>query len=293
VYRSFIVLLIANVLMDLLLRYILTGNASTTLPFADTVPVALLLLALSVALKTYSILRLGKFIIPITRAFMHAQMHHKFGSSSRMNAVLNHGISLIFSLPQTAYVVGHRVHHRHDNDWSPDGLPKDPQSTFMFSKTSKPLNMWLWIPYIMFAFQIFIAPYLALKVGRTKEKVWLILESLTVLLFHIAMYKLAFSFYCYVYLPSLLIAWYLVACSLYMQHNVSADSYSLHPSCDCLSKSFNSFAANDGYHLEHSLFPQLHPYYLPLIHEKLNVPETQTVKRSYAIEGMKKMRNGG
>ena len=52
------------------------------------------------------------------------------------------------------------------------------------------------------------------------------------------------------------------AITLYMMHAVDLEKCHVHPTLNCANRLFNWFADNGGYHIEHSLYPTLHPAFL-------------------------------
>jgi fatty acid desaturase len=236
---------------------------------------------------------LGFFVIPYTRIFMHSQMHWGMGGSKVTHFVLDHFVSLLFSIPQTAYTLGHRMHHRFDNDFSSNGLTKDLQSTYIFSRNGgSPTGILIWVPYYMFAFQHFIAPFLVLRDGKPREKFWYVVELLVIIAFHLTLYYFVPHFYISAYIPGLLLAWLSSAIVLYMMHAVDANEYLIHPTNTSLSKFFNKFGDNDGYHLEHTLFPAVHPLYLPQLHKLIEPTGTQVFMDHYFVAGIKYIVSG-
>lgn len=295
-FRGFFLLYALNVLFDLGLARFSTPiwKLSGPLRFDATWTIAILLTATSLALKLVTMRKLGMFWIPLTRLFMHSQMHWKFGASKFQNFILDHGIGLIFSLPQTSYAVGHRFHHKFDNDWAPNGLPNDLQSTFMFSKTEEPISIRLWAPYYMFIFQLILTPYWVYKHGTKREKFWFPFEQALIIGFHYFLFRLDPQCYFIIYIPALLLAWFNSSLALYMMHAVRADEYALHPTNNCHHNAFNSFGDNDGYHLEHSLFAAIHPIHLPALHEKLKdrYSSEQISTEFYHISGFRRFVRG-
>lgn len=230
------------------------------------------------------VLVLGLFSIPYVRVFMHSQMHWGLGGGKLTKFMLDHFISLIFAVPQTGYVFGHRAHHRYDNDYNPNGLPKDLQSTYIFSKNGQPTPLVPWLLFYVFIYQIFVHALLVFQNGKLKDKASYLMELTIIGVFHWLLYSVDSGLYLTVYLPGLMLAWTASGIVLYMMHAVDMDTYSVHPTNDSLSPFFNSFGDNDGYHLEHSLFPSLHPIHLEKAHSFFALPATQCSKRHYVLE---------
>jgi fatty acid desaturase len=230
----------------------------------------------------------GLFFVPYTRIFMHSQMHWTMGGSRITRFVLDRFVSLLFSVPQTGYAVGHRMHHRYDNDCDPSGRPRDLQSTYMFSRTSRPTSIFLWVPYYMFGFQHAVVPWLVFTKAKKAERVWYVVELAGIVAFHAALFTYHASFYRYVYVPGLLLAWMASAVVLYMMHAVDASTYATHPTNTSTSRFFNWFGDNDGYHLEHTLFASVHPMYLPELHDLLALDPKQVLQDHYFIAGVKR-----
>jgi hypothetical protein len=75
---------------------------------------------------------------------------------------------------------------------------------------------------------------------------------------------------------------------LYMMHAVNADEYVIHPTNTCTDRFFNSFGDNDGYHLEHTLFPSIHPLFLPKVHGLLQCDPRQIFPIHYFKAGVRR-----
>ena len=248
-------------------------------------------LPFSVYLSVALAIVMGFFAIPYLRVFMHSEMHWGVGSKGLSRVFFKHFLSLLFSVSQTGYVYGHRAHHRYDNDYNPSGFPKDLQSTYIFSKSGRPTNPLVWLAFYVLVYQQFIHAYLVFSGKVITDKIWMIVELAVIVAFHSAMYIYFFDFYLFSYLPALLIAWVGSGIVLYMMHSVDADSYKIHPTNNSLSKFFNTFGDNDGYHLEHSLFPSIHPKYLKEMAECVDLDDSQNLKDHYVIAFFKLKRN--
>jgi hypothetical protein len=106
--------------------------------------------------------------------------------------------------------------------------------------------------------------------------------------FHTALCVTVPALYSHVYIPGLLLAGFGSAMVLYMMHAVDATDYVLHPTNTSVSRFFNSFGDNDGYHLEHTLFGALHPIHLPKLHALLAPPSHQVLADHYVVAGFKR-----
>lgn len=230
-------------------------------------------------------LALSTFSIAYLRVFMHSQMHWGTGGGRLLEALLDHFISVMYSVPQTGYAYGHRAHHRYDNDYSMDGRPRDLQSTYLGSTDGRPASMVRWILFYVFNYQHVQHARLVFRDGSARDRVWYLVELAAIAAFHALVAWLNFYFYWRVYLPSLLVAWVLSAVVLYMMHAVDARTYVLHPTLNCSSPFFNGFGDNDGYHMEHHLFPNVHPLYLPQVGALIQVVPTQVVADHYGFAG--------
>jgi len=230
----------------------------------------------------------GAFLVPYTRIFMHSQMHWGMGGMRLTRFLLDRLVSLLFSVPQTGYAIGHRMHHRFDNDFDASGRPRDLQSTYLFSRSAQPTSMLVWIPYYMFIFQHAVVPWLVFTQRRLSAKLWYLVELGCIAGFHAMLFRNHTGFYVHVYVPGLLLAWFGSAMVLYMMHAVDATSYVLHPTNTSVSSFFNTFGDNDGYHLEHTLFSSLHPIHLRKLHAMLDPSPEQVFKDHYFIAGMKR-----
>jgi fatty acid desaturase len=240
-----------------------------------------------VSVTVCAVLVLGTFFIPYTRIFMHSQMHWGLGGGPISRFLLGHFVSLLFSVPQTGYSFGHRMHHRFDNDLDSNGRPKDLQSTYIFSRGSKPTHPLLWIPYYIFVFQHLITAFLVLHKGNGRERLWFMVELGAIVIFHFTLWVEVPIFYLSVYLPALFLAWIGSAVVLYMMHAVDAEDYIIHPTNTSISPFFNRFGDNDGYHIEHTLFPGVHPLYLPRLHAVMDLDPRQILREHYVVAGIK------
>lgn len=235
-----------------------------------------------------SLLTMGLFSIPYTRVFMHSQMHWGMGGTAVTQFLVRHFISLQFSVPQTGYEYGHRLHHRYDNDFNPKGLPRDLQSTYVFSRNGKPTPALLWLPFYLLFFQTLVCAYLVLRGGKWRDILGYLMELGAILGLHATLFGYTQDFYLSVYLPALLLAWTASGIVLYVMHEVDARQYGVHPTNNSHSRFFNGFGDNDGFHIEHTLFPGLHPLYLERLHRLLPTPPQQNLKNHYVIAFVKK-----
>lgn len=230
-----------------------------------------------VIIKFLSVIFCGLLLIPFVRIFMHSQAHWGVGNSRWKNFILDHFISVIYSVQQTGYKFGHFAHHRYDNDYDPRGYPKDLQSTYLFSTTGETCNPVVWVLFYSFIYQTAIHLMHVINSKNITFIGWYCIETIAIVLFHIAVFKLSATFYLAVYIPSLIIAWLAAGIGLYMMHNVSNNHYSVYHGVDAVGFLFNYVGDNDGYHIEHSLFPALHPAYLKEAHEYMTLPKEQIV----------------
>ena len=236
-----------------------------------------------------SVIVLGLVAMPFLRVFMHSQGHWKAGNGPIRNFILDHGLSLLFGLSQTGYKYGHLAHHRYDNDYDPTGFPKDLQSTYIFSRNRKPTNIWVWCVFYILVYQQFIHMFHAFNAPKRREALWFVIETAMIIAFNMALFAWVPAFYLAVYLPSLLLAWFVSAVSLYMMHAIDLDDYDVHPTLNTSDKLFNWFGDNDGYHMEHSLFPALHPVFLEMTSRLINPPEEQVLKGQYFTAAFDRM----
>jgi fatty acid desaturase len=229
---------------------------------------------------------LGLGALPFLRLFMHTQAHWGAGNGPVRNFLLDHLISVLFSTPQTGYKYGHLAHHRYDNDFDARGFPKDLQSTYVFSRDGKPSNIWLWSAYYVFVYQHAIHLFHVLNAPRKREIVWYFLETALIVAFHVWLYAVSPGFYLAVYLPSVAVAWVVSALTLYMMHAIDLESFQIHPTLNSRNRLFNLLGDNGGYHLEHSLYPNLHPAYLDQASALIGPPERQVLSGPYVTEGL-------
>jgi fatty acid desaturase len=244
------------------------------------------------AVAAVGIAVLGLLAISFLRVFMHTQAHWKFGNGPIRNWLLDHGLSILFSVPQTGYKYGHLAHHRYDNDYDPSGFPKDLQSTYIFSRNRRPTNLWLWCVFYLVVYQHAVHLFHVLNAPKRREIAWYAFEYLLIAAFHAGVYWLSPGFYLTVYLPALALAWCVAAVSLYMMHAVDLDEYEVHPTLNSHDPWFNWFGDNDGYHLEHSLFPNLHPAFLKMASDLIQPPEQQVLSGQYVTAALERLFQG-
>jgi len=236
---------------------------------------------------------LGLVALPLLRVFMHSQAHWRVGNGPVRNWLLDRGISLLFGISQTGYKYGHLAHHRYDNDYDPTGFPRDLQSTYIFSRDRRPTNIWLWCAFYVFVYQHFVHLFHVLNAPKRGESAWYALETGLIAAFHVGLYSLWPGFYLAVYLPSLLLGWFVSAVALYMMHAVEHDDYEVHPTLNVREPLFNWLGDNDGYHLEHSLFPHVHPAYLKQLSDLVGPPEQQMLDQQYVTAALPLLLNTG
>jgi fatty acid desaturase len=235
---------------------------------------------------------LGLIVLPVLLMLMHNQCHWKAGSGPVRNWLLDHGMGTLFSVPQTGYKYAHRAHHRYDNDFDPRGFPKDLQSTYLFSRDGRTANIWLWCVFHMFVYQHGICLLHVINAPRRREILWYAFEYALIAGLHVALCALCPGFYLGVYLPALLLGWLVAALSQYMMHGVDLDKFRLHPTLNSSNRLLNLLGNNDGYHIEHSLFPNLHPVFLKRASALIGPPEEQVLKGTYAMEALRRTVRG-
>ncbi len=236
-----------------------------------------------------SVFVLGLVALPFLRVYMHSQGHWGIGNGPVRNWLLDHGLSVLFGIPQTGYKYGHLAHHRYDNDFDARGFPKDLQSTYIFSRNGKPTNLWLWCAFYVLVYQHAIHLFHVLNAPRRRELAWFAFEYAVIAAFNVAVWLVSPGFYLAVYLPSLVLAWLVSAVSLYMMHAVDHDHFEIHPTLNTRDRLFNWFGDNDGYHLEHSLYPALHPVFLDKASALIQPPEEQVLEGQYVTEALRRL----
>ena len=143
------------------------------------------------------------------------------------------------------------------------------------------MNIWAWCAFYLIVYQHAIHLYHTINAPKRREIIWYFLEYVMILTLHMSLSLIATGFYFRVYLPSLALAWMVSAVSLYMMHAVDLDEYRVHPSLDTRDKLFNWLGDNDGYHLEHSLYPNIHPVYLDQVSALIQPPAEQVLDGQY------------
>jgi fatty acid desaturase len=239
------------------------------------------------AVSVISVAVLGVIALPLLRLFMHTHAHWKVGNGPVRNWLLDHGVSVLLSIPQTGYKYGHLAHHRYDNDFDPRGFPRDLQSTYIFSKDGRPSNIVVWCLFYIVVYQNFIHFYHVLNAPRRREAAWHTFESALIVAFHASLYHISAGYYLQVYLPSLLLAWAVSALTLYVMHAVDLNCFALHPTLNTRSRVFNLLGDNGGYHLEHSLYPNVHQVFLDKASALIQPPQQQVLDRSYVTEALR------
>lgn len=230
---------------------------------------------------------LGLVAIPFLRVFMHSQGHWHVGNGPVRNFLLDHLLSLLFSVQQTGYRLGHSAHHLYDNDFDPRGFPKDLQSTYVFSRDGKPANLLLWGAFYVSVYQFAIHLFHALNSSRRSDRVAYLGETVAIVAFHAGVWSLAPGFYWAVYLPALAISWIVAAVALYAMHDVTLEDHTFYHAINCVEPFFNWFGDNDGYHIEHSLFPNIHPAHLKKANALIQPPKAQETHDNYFVFGLK------
>jgi fatty acid desaturase len=239
------------------------------------------------AVVVASVIVLGVGVLPVLRIYMHTQAHWGMGNGPVRNFLLDHLISVLFSTPQTGYKYGHLAHHRYDNDFDSRGFPKDLQSTYVFSRDGKPTNIWLWCLFYIVVYQHALHLFHVLNAPRRREVGWFLFEAVLIVAFHWVLWQVSPSFYLAVYLPTLAVGWLVSALTLYMMHAVDLEHFHIHPTLNTQNYLVNLIGDNLGYHLEHSLYPNLHPVFLDKASELIQPPPEQVLRGSYFGEGLR------
>lgn len=238
-----------------------------------------------------AVLALGLFVLPFLRVFMHSQSHWAIGDGRVRNFLLDRFISLPFSISQTGYRAGHVAHHLYDNDHDPRGLPRDLQSTYVFSRDGRPAPIWKWVLFYMFGYQLGLHFFHVVRMGKPRDLGWYALENAAIVAMHGALWALVPGYYLAVYLPALLLGWLAASIALYMMHHVDArrvDAGELvYHAVNSVEPFFNWFGDNDGYHIEHSLFANVHPVFLREVNAILRPPAAQELHLNYVLAGLK------
>jgi fatty acid desaturase len=241
------------------------------------------------AVAVVSVAVLGLVALPFLRIFMHTQAHWGMGNGPVRNFLFDHLISVLFSTPQTGYKYGHLAHHRYDNDFDARGFPKDLQSTYVFSRNGKPANIWLWSLFYIVVYQHAIHLFHVLNAPHRREVLWFAFETALIVAFHGALWQVSPAFYLLVYLPTLAVAWLISALTLYMMHAVDLEHFHIHPTLNTRNRLFNLIGDNGGFHLEHSLYPNLHPVFLDKASALIQPPAEQVLDGPYVTEGLRLM----
>lgn len=228
----------------------------------------------------------GTFAVPYLRVFIHSEMHWGLLKNKKYEPVFRALAFSIYHVPFEAYKYGHFAHHRYDNDRADGSFAKDKQSTYLTSEEGRPINWFLWMLHYLFIYQFYYQTKLVLDSGVKKAKKYLAIQVLVIVAIDSAILLLSPSFFWYVYLPSLAVAWIGSGIVLYMMHKVEVQSAAYHHSVNSYSKFFNSFGDNDGLHIVHSMFPSLHPMHASKV-DTLIKPElhhTQVLRRHYVSQ---------
>jgi fatty acid desaturase len=241
----------------------------------------------NVAVAAASVVGLGAWVLPALRIYMHSQAHWGVGNGPVRNFLLDRVISVLFGTPQTGYKYGHLAHHRYDNDFDPRGFPKDLQSTYVFSRDGETANVWLWCAFYALVYQHALHLFHVLNAPRRREVLWFLLEAALIAAFHRLLWQVSPAFYLAVYLPALGVAWMVSALTLYMMHAVELEHFRIHPTLNAQDRTLNRIGDNLGYHLEHSLFPNLHPVFLDRASALIQPPPEQVLRGSYLGEGLR------
>jgi hypothetical protein len=106
------------------------------------------------------------------------------------------------------------------------------------------------------------------------------------------LYTVSAGFYLGVYLPALGLAWVVSALGQYMMHAVDLAHYRLHPTLNSHSRLLNWVGNNDGYHLEHSLYPNIHPAFLEQASALIGPPREQVLEGTYVTEALRRLVRG-
>jgi fatty acid desaturase len=239
-----------------------------------------------------SVLGLGLVLLPVTRVYMHTQTHWKIGNGPVRNWLLDHGISLLFGVPQTGYRHCHLAHHRYDNDFDTRGFPRDLQSTYLFSRNGRTTNIWLYCAFYIVVYQHAIAFFHVLNCPRRRELLYFAFEYALIIALHMALYTVSPGFYLVVFWPALALAWLVGALSVYMMHAVDLDQFRLHPTLNTRNRLYNWLGNNEGYHLEHSLYPNIHPVFLDEVSRLIGTPHEQVLNGTYAAEALRRLFRG-
>ena len=226
-------------------------------------------------------------VLAVSRLYQHVQTHWKFGNGPVRNWLLDHCISLLFGVPQTGYKHAHLAHHRYDNDFDARGFPKDLQSTYIFSRNGRTTNIWLWCAWFTIVYQHAIYLFHVLNAPGRRELLWYAFEYALIAGLHVGLYHVSAGFYLGVYLPAVGLAWLVAGLGNYMMHAVDLDKFRLHPTLNSHSRLFNWLGNNDGYHIEHSLYPNLHAAFLDRASALLGPPREQVLEGTYVTEALR------
>jgi fatty acid desaturase len=239
-----------------------------------------------------SVAALGLVVLPIVRLHMHVQTHWKSGNGPVRNWLLDHGVGVLLGTPLTGYKHAHQAHHRYDNDFDARGFPRDLQSTYLFSRNGRLCNIWLWCAFFIVIYQHAVYLFHVLNAPRRREVLWYACEYALIAALHVALYSVSPGFYLGVYLPALGLAWLVAALGNYMMHAVDLDQYRLHPTLNSHSRLLNWVGNNDGYHLEHSLYPKIHPVFLDRASALIGPPQEQVLQGTYVTEALRRLLRG-
>jgi 1-acyl-sn-glycerol-3-phosphate acyltransferase len=201
---------------------------------------------------------------------MHEAIHSTLFRRRRLDrwAGFLLGAPALFSM--TAYKVAHLVHHRHTRT----GLDPDDFTNVSPSRALRSLVFYAWLVAGMLAYLVHV-PLGALRLGRPRERVAVVLEYALMALAYGGVFWLASSLgrwdvVIHAWAIPLAVAIAFGNARSWAEHALTDPGHPLTQTRTVTSNRLTSFLmCNLNYHLEHHLFPGVPWYNLPRVHDLL------------------------
>jgi fatty acid desaturase len=203
------------------------------------------------------------------QSIAHNFIHNPFFSNNWLNRAFSILNSVAIGVPQTIYHHYHLNHHFGDNDAKgADGTTKDWGSTYRHGKGNAPESFWSYCLIGFFRFELAPCLRMILRNGR-RHILMLVVESLALASFWLAMLLADWRYLLFYYLPSYYLGWVLVYAHTYVLHYGAKPGNYYANSVSSYHRLYNRIFFNNGYHQEHHWDPKAHWTAMPRVKREI------------------------
>jgi fatty acid desaturase len=192
------------------------------------------------------------------QSISHNFIHNPFFTNEWLNRGFSVLESIAMGIPQTIYYHYHMNHHWGDNDAKgPNGTTRDWGSTYRHGKGDQPEAFWKYCFIGFFRFELAPCLRMILRHGP-RHIVLLLVESLVLGAFWLALLLVNWRFFLFIYVPSYYLGWVLIYAHTYFLHYGARPGDYYANSVSSYHRLYNWLFFNNGFHQEHHWDPKAH-----------------------------------